>query len=51
MKAALCCFISKPGEPFSQEEMDEMLTAHADPEKNRIFCKDFIDKLNLEPDK
>ncbi|XP_028258184.1 dynein regulatory complex protein 8 [Parambassis ranga] len=44
-------YMTQEGEPFSQEEMDEMLTAHTDPEKNCIFCKDFIDKLNLEPDK
>jgi Ca2+-binding EF-hand superfamily protein len=30
------------GEPFTQEEMEEMLSAAVDPEKGVIFYKDFV---------
>ena len=30
------------GEPFSQEEMDEMLQAAVDPDKGTILYKDFV---------
>lgn len=43
-------FVLKPGEPFTQEEMDEMLTALADPETNVIYYKDFICQLTIDPD-
>lgn len=35
-------FLSFPGEPFSQEEMEEMLSAAIDPESNSIRYKDYI---------
>lgn len=35
-------FLSFPGEPFSQEEMEEMLSAAIDPESNSIHYKDYI---------
>lgn len=35
-------FLSFPGEPFSQEEMEEMLSAAVDPESNSIHYKDYI---------
>lgn len=38
-----------PGEPFTQEEMEEMLTALADKQKNLIYYKDIIPELTLEP--
>lgn len=39
-----------PGEPLSQEEMDEMLTALADHENNLIYYKDHISQLTIDPD-
>ena len=30
------------GEPFTQEEMDEMLTAAVDPDKGVVLYRDFI---------
>lgn len=48
--AVLCLFVIKPGEPFSQEEMDEMLTALADHENNLIYYKDLISQLTIDPD-
>lgn len=38
------------GEPFSQEEMNEMLTALADQENNHIYYKDFISQLTVDTD-
>lgn len=42
--------VFKPGELFTQEEMDEMLTALADHEKNLIYYKDLISQLTIDPD-
>lgn len=42
--------VVKPGELFTQEEMDEMLTALADNEKNLIYYKDLISQLTIDPD-
>ncbi|XP_076012193.1 dynein regulatory complex protein 8 [Genypterus blacodes] len=42
-------YMTQEGEPFTQEEMDEMLTAAVDDEKNIIFYKDFISKLTIDP--
>lgn len=50
---AAVCFLSlvfKSGELFTQEEMDEMLTALADHEKNLIYYKDLINQLTIDPD-
>ena len=35
-------FMMEEGEPFSQEEMEEMLTAAKDPERGVILYRDFI---------
>lgn len=43
-------FAIKLGEVLSQEEMEEMLTALADREDNRIYYKDLIRQLTVEPD-
>ncbi|XP_039990665.1 dynein regulatory complex protein 8 [Xiphias gladius] len=43
-------YMTQEGEPFTQEEMDEMLTALADPEKNHIYYKDLISQLTTDPD-
>lgn len=45
-----CLFVVIPGELFSQEEMDEMLTALADRENNLIYYKDLICQLTIDPD-
>ncbi|XP_030582194.1 dynein regulatory complex protein 8 [Archocentrus centrarchus] len=42
-------YMTNEGEPFTQEEMDEMLIALADKEKNLIYYKDIITQLTLEP--
>ena len=41
-------FVFKPGEPFTQEEMDEMLTALADNEKNQIHYRDLLSQLTID---
>ncbi|XP_029000110.1 dynein regulatory complex protein 8 [Betta splendens] len=42
-------YMTQEGEPFTQEEMDEMLTALADPETNYIYYKDLISQLTIDP--
>lgn len=37
-----------PGEPFTQEEMEEMLSAAVDPEKGVVFYKDFVAMMVVE---
>ena len=34
--------LMEEGEPFSQEEMDEMLQAAVDPDKGTVLYKDFV---------
>lgn len=41
-------FLSLPGEPFSQEEMEEMLSAAIDPESNLIHYKDYIATMVID---
>lgn len=36
------------GEPFTQEEMDEMLSAAVDPDKNVILYKDFVSMMTFD---
>lgn len=36
------------GEPFSQEEVNEMLTALADQDTNNIYYKDYIGQLTAD---
>ncbi len=36
------CTCPNAGEPFTQEEVDEMLTAAVDPEKGVILYRDFV---------
>ncbi|XP_026234116.1 dynein regulatory complex protein 8 [Anabas testudineus] len=43
-------YMTQEGEPFTQEEMDEMLTALTDQEKNHIYYKDLISQLTIDPD-
>ena len=41
-KGELINYMSEEGQPFSQEEMEEMLSAAIDPESNSIYYKDYI---------
>uniref|UniRef100_A0AAY4BH90 EF-hand domain-containing protein n=1 Tax=Denticeps clupeoides TaxID=299321 RepID=A0AAY4BH90_9TELE len=41
-------YMTQDGEPFTQEEMEEMLSAAADPDKNVIFYKDFVSMLTVD---
>ncbi|XP_022363924.1 EF-hand calcium-binding domain-containing protein 2 isoform X3 [Enhydra lutris kenyoni] len=41
-KEELIEYMTEEGEPFSQEEMEEMLSAAVDPESNCIHYKDYI---------
>lgn len=41
-------FLSFPGEPFSQEEMEEMLSAAIDPETNAINYKEYITTMVID---
>lgn len=34
--------LTEEGEPFSQEEMDEMLQAAIDPDRGTVLYKDFV---------
>lgn len=43
-------YMMHEGEVFTQEEMDEMLTAHTDQKDNVIYYKDIIDQLTLDSD-
>lgn len=45
------CFLFKPGEPFTQEEMDEMLTAHTNRKENVIYYDKLINKLTADAPK
>ena len=42
------CYIFIPGEPFTQEEMEEMLSAAVDPDKGIVFYKDFVAMMVVE---
>ena len=41
-------FINVSGEPFSQEELEEMLSAAVDPDKNSILYKDYVSLMSVE---
>ncbi|XP_047437541.1 dynein regulatory complex protein 8 [Mugil cephalus] len=43
-------YMTQEGEPFTQMEVDEMLTALADREKNLIYYKDLTSQLTIDPD-
>ncbi|XP_068597210.1 dynein regulatory complex protein 8 [Brachionichthys hirsutus] len=46
---ALTKFLTQEGEAFTQDEMDEMLTAFTDHEKSLIYYKDIISQLITGP--
>lgn len=41
-KEELIKYMTEEGEPFSQEEMEEMLSAAVHPESNSIYYKDYL---------
>ncbi|RXM97729.1 putative palmitoyltransferase ZDHHC14 [Acipenser ruthenus] len=41
-------YMSEEGEPFTQEEMEEMLSAAVDPDKNVILYKDYVGMMTVE---
>lgn len=41
-------FLFLPGEPFSQEEMEEMLSAAIGPESNFIHYRDYITMMVVD---
>ncbi|KAM9432799.1 dynein regulatory complex protein 8 isoform X1 [Oncorhynchus nerka] len=41
-------YMTQEGEPFTQEEMEEMLSAAMDPDKNLIFYKDFVSMMTVD---
>lgn len=47
-KEELIKFMTEEGEPFSQEEMEEMLSAAIAPESNSIYYKDYITKMVID---
>ncbi|KAM3625330.1 uncharacterized protein V6R79_010475 [Siganus canaliculatus] len=46
----LTALMTQGDEPFTEEEMDEMFKAHADPEKKVIYYKDVINQLTVDPE-
>ncbi|XP_049456164.1 dynein regulatory complex protein 8 [Epinephelus fuscoguttatus] len=43
-------YMTQEGDPFTQEEMEEMLTAFADKENNLIYYEDIISQLTIDPE-
>ncbi|MCJ8737250.1 hypothetical protein PDJAM_G00021970 [Pangasius djambal] len=41
-------YLTQEGEPFSQEEMDEMLSAALDPDKQLVFYREFVGMMTLD---
>ncbi|XP_076848561.1 dynein regulatory complex protein 8-like [Brachyhypopomus gauderio] len=40
-------YLMQEGEPFTQEETEEMFSAALDPDKNVIFYKDFVSMMTI----
>ena len=41
-------FMTEEGEPFTQEELEEMLSAAVDPEQGLIFYKDYVSVMAVD---
>ena len=41
-------FLSISGEPFTQEEIDEMLSAAVDPDKGTVLYKDYASLMTID---
>ncbi|XP_029790719.1 dynein regulatory complex protein 8 isoform X1 [Suricata suricatta] len=48
LKEELIKYMTEEGEPFSQEEMEEMLSAAIHPESNSIHYKDYITMMVID---
>uniref|UniRef100_A0ABI7WLG0 EF-hand domain-containing protein n=1 Tax=Felis catus TaxID=9685 RepID=A0ABI7WLG0_FELCA len=48
LKEELIKYMTEEGEPFSQEEMEEMLSAAIDPESNSVHYKDYIAMMVID---
>ncbi|KAM4602920.1 uncharacterized protein ACJ7VT_019473 [Polymixia lowei] len=44
-------YMTQDGEPFTQQEIEEMLSAAVDPEMNVIYYKDFVSLMTLDQDR
>ena len=42
--------MTEEGEPFTQEEMEEMLSAAVDPDKGSIYYKDYVPLMVVDED-
>uniref|UniRef100_A0A2K6FMX8 EF-hand calcium binding domain 2 n=1 Tax=Propithecus coquereli TaxID=379532 RepID=A0A2K6FMX8_PROCO len=47
-KEELIKYMTEEGEPFSQEEMEEMLSAAIDPDSNSIHYRDYITMMVID---
>ncbi|KAM8819321.1 dynein regulatory complex protein 8 [Rhynchonycteris naso] len=47
-KEELIKYMTEEGEPFSQEEMEEMLSAAIDPESNSLHYKDYLTMMVID---
>ncbi|XP_075851649.1 dynein regulatory complex protein 8 isoform X1 [Microcebus murinus] len=47
-KEELVKYMTEEGEPFSQEEMEEMLSAAIDPDSNSIHYRDYITMMVID---
>lgn len=41
-------YVTESGEPFTQEEMEEMMSASVDPDQGVVFYKDYIPLMVVE---
>ncbi|XP_069706982.1 dynein regulatory complex protein 8 [Phaenicophaeus curvirostris] len=41
-------YLTEEGEPFTQEEMEDMVSAALDPETNTVHYRDYIEKLVID---
>ncbi|XP_010877966.1 dynein regulatory complex protein 8 [Esox lucius] len=41
-------YLTQEGEPFTPEEMEEMMSAALDPDRNVIFYKDFVSMMSVD---
>lgn len=44
----LAKYMTEDGEPFQQEELEEMLSAAVDPEKGTILYKEYVSRMAVE---
>ena len=43
-------YMTEEGEPFTQEEIDEFLTAALDPDRGVVLYKDYVSVMTTEDD-